>query len=82
MLHTEPLHPEFARALRLLASVDISYAEAWRLLRPVSARLDRPRPSYWLVRRVLIEERRQRERSHERVDAVVRDLLAGLVPRV
>ena len=82
MPRTEPLHPEFARALQILATIDVSYAEAWRLLRPVAARLDRPRPSYWLVRRVLEQERRRRERSHAQIEAVVSDLLAGLVPRV
>jgi hypothetical protein len=78
----EPLHPEFARALQILASIDVSYAEAWRLLRPVAVRLDRPRPSYWRVRRVLEAERKRRERSHAQVEAVVSDLLAGLIPRV
>jgi hypothetical protein len=78
----EPLHPELTRALQILASIDVSYAEAWRLLRPVAARLDRPRPSYWRVRRVLEAERKRRERSHAQVEAVVSDLLAGLIPRV
>jgi hypothetical protein len=77
----EPLHPDFARALQILASVDVSYAEAWRLMRPVAARLDRPRPSYWRVRRVLERERRDRELSHANVEKVISDLLAGLIPR-
>jgi len=77
----EPLHPDFARALQVLASVDVSYAEAWRLLRPVAARLDRPRPSYSRVRRALEHERRQRARSQANVERVISDLLAGLVPR-
>jgi len=78
----DPLHPEFARGLQILASIDVSYAEAWRLLRPVASRLDRPRPSYWHVRRVLEQERRRRERSRAQVEEVVSDLLAGLIPRV
>jgi hypothetical protein len=77
----EPLHPDFARALQILASVDVSYAEAWRLMRPVAARLDSPRPSYWRVRRVLERDRRDRERSHAHVEKVISDLLAGLIPR-
>jgi len=77
----EPLHPEFARALEILASTDVSYAEAWRLLRTVAARIDRPRPSYFLVRRVLERERRHRQRSRAQVEKVVSDLLAGLIPR-
>jgi len=82
MPHPEPLHPEFARALQILAATGVSYAEAWRLLRPVAVRLDRPRPSYFLVRRVLERERRNRERSRAVVEQVVSDLLAGLIPRV
>jgi hypothetical protein len=78
----EPLHPEFARALQILAATDVSYAEAWRLLRPVAARLDRPRPSYFLLRRALERERRHRERLRAHVEQVVSDLLAGLIPRV
>ncbi len=81
MPRAEPLHPDFARALQILASVDVSYAEAWRLLRPVAARLDRPRPSYWRVRRALEQERRRRERAHAHVEQVISDLLAGLIPR-
>ena len=76
------MHPDFVVALRMLDAVGLPYAEAWRMLRPVAARLDVPRPSYWRVRRFLIEERRRRARRDEQVDRVLRDLLRGVLPRV
>jgi hypothetical protein len=77
----EPLHPEFRRALRVLAALDLCYAEAWRALIPVAVRIDRPRPSYWIVRRVLIAERRRLAERRARRDRIVADLLTGLVKR-
>jgi hypothetical protein len=77
----EPLHRDFAAALRILASFELSHAEALRLLRPVAARVGVPRPTYWRVRRFLIEERRRAERRKQAIEPVIRDLLAGLIPR-
>jgi hypothetical protein len=57
----EPLHPEFIAALDTLAARDITNAEAWRLLIPVAKRIGLPRPTYWMVRRRLMDERRLRE---------------------
>jgi hypothetical protein len=65
----------------MLAPVDLGYAEAWRLLRPVSARIGVPRPSYWRVRRFLIEERRRVRLRRERRDRILADLMAGLIKR-
>jgi hypothetical protein len=82
----EPLHWEFATALDRLAESDVEHAEAWRLLIPVAERIARPRPTYWRVRRYLLEARRRRalrqldrEALNERV--VVR-LLTGRAPRL
>ena len=58
-------------------------AEAWRRLRPISARLGVRHPSYQTVRRLLVVERHlqrirtTRRRSNERLFT---DLLAGRVP--
>jgi hypothetical protein len=58
-------------------------AEAWRRLRPISARLGVRHPSYQTVRRLLVVERHlrrirtARRRSNERLFT---DLLAGRVP--
>ena len=49
-----PVHPGFVLALRVLDALGMPYAEAWRLLRPVAARLGIPRPSYSSVRRIVI----------------------------
>jgi hypothetical protein len=76
-----PLHPEFTRAIRLLAPLDVPAAEAWRLLRPVAARIGLPRPTYDVVRRRLNDERRRLELREAARDDVVTDLLAGLVMR-
>jgi hypothetical protein len=75
------MHRDFAEGLRMLAPVDLGYAEAWRLLRPVSARIGVPRPSYWRVRRFLIEERRRVRLRRERRDRILADLMAGLIKR-
>ena len=58
-----PVHTEFVLALRVLDAFGMPYAEAWRLLRPVAARLGIPRPSYSTVRRIVIAERKQKGRT-------------------
>jgi hypothetical protein len=58
------------------------YAEAWRLLRPVAARLGIPRPSYSTVRRVCIAERARKRRNADDLDRFLADVLAGKVPYV
>ena len=81
----EPLHPEFVAALETLAARDITNAEAWRLLIPVAKRIGLPRPTYWMVRRRLMDERRLRElRRRDRdelQERVIDPLLIGRVPR-
>jgi hypothetical protein len=77
----EPLSKEYVEALRLLARMELSYAESLRALIPVAVRTGEPRPSYWRVRRFLIIERRRIAERREIVDQVVADLLAGLVMR-
>jgi hypothetical protein len=82
----EALHPEFVAALEKLAARDVTNAEAWRLLIPVAKRVGLPRPSYWMVRRRLIDERRLRElRRRDRDELrerVVDPLLIGRAPRL
>lgn len=75
-----PVHPEFVLALRVLDAFGMPYAEAWRLLRPVAARLDVPRPSYSTVRRVVIAERRRKQENIELLDVLLADLFAGRFP--
>lgn len=81
MAFLAPTHPRLLRALRRLAA--LPSAEAWRRLRPLSARLGVRHPSYQTVRRLLVLERQlrrlraARRRSNERLFA---DLLAGRVP--
>jgi hypothetical protein len=58
------------------------YAEAWRLLRPVAARLGIPRPSYSSVRRIVIAERMRKRRNADDLDRFLADVLAGKVPYV
>lgn len=77
-----PVDPRFVLALRLLAVFDVSYAEAWRLLRPVAARLGIPRPSYYSVRRILKVERAQNRRRKDELDRLMSDLLTGRAPFV
>jgi hypothetical protein len=77
-----PVHPEFVLALRVLDAFGMPYAEAWRLLRPVAARLEIPRPSYFTVRRVLIAERERKRRNADVLDQILGDLLAGRYPYV
>ncbi len=67
-------------ALRVLDAFDMPYAEAWRLLRPVSARLDVPRPSYSSVRRIVIAERTRKRENAELLDLLLADLFTGRFP--
>jgi hypothetical protein len=76
-----PLDEDFREALRILAGFEVGYAEALRALIPVAERIDRPRPSYWRVRRFLIDERRRRDRAAEVRNRVLSDLLQGRFPR-
>jgi hypothetical protein len=75
-----PVHPEFVLALRVLDAFGMPYAEAWRLLRPVAARLGIPRPSYSTVRRIVIAERRRKRENAELLDVLLADLFSGRFP--
>jgi hypothetical protein len=75
-----PVHPEFVLALRVLDAFGMPYAEAWRLLRPVSARLGVPRPSYSSVRRILIAERARKQENADLLDVLLADLFRGRFP--
>lgn len=77
-----PVHPEFVLALRILDAVGLPYAEAWRLLRPVAARLGIPRPSYSSVRRIVIAERKRKRRNADELDTLLADLFTGRFPYV
>jgi hypothetical protein len=74
------VHPEFVLALRVLDGFGMPYAEAWRLLRPVAARLGIPRPSYSSVRRIVISERRRKRQNAELLDVLLADLFTGRFP--
>ena len=76
------MHPEFVRALRILDAFAMPYAEAWRLLRPVSARLGVARPSYSTVRRILIAERERKRQNADDLDQLLSDLFSGRFPFV
>jgi hypothetical protein len=75
-----PVHPEFVLALRVLDAFGMPYAEAWRLLRPVSARLGVPRPSYSSVRRILMAERARKQEHADLLDVLLADLFRGRFP--
>jgi hypothetical protein len=75
----DPVRPEFVRALRLLAALDCPYAEAYRRLRPLAARLDVPRPSYKRVSRIMRAERRRIAERDAVFEETLGDVLAGLV---
>lgn len=75
-----PVHPEFVLALRVLDAFGMPYAEAWRLLRPVSARLGVPRPSYSSVRRIVIAERSRKKENADLLDVLLADLFTGRFP--
>jgi hypothetical protein len=81
MAFREPIDVRLCRALRRMAA--LSSAEAWRRLRPVSARLGVRHPSYQTVRRLLVIERhvRRLRTARRRTNAgLLADLLAGRVP--
>jgi hypothetical protein len=77
-----PVHREFVLALRILDAFGMPYAEAWRLLRPVAARLGIPRPSYSTVRRIVIAERERKRRNANDLDMLLADLFRGRFPYV
>jgi hypothetical protein len=77
-----PVHREFVLALRVLDAVGMPYAGAWRLLRPVAARLGIPRPSYSSVRRIVIADRARKRRNADDLDRFLADVLVGKVPYV
>ena len=77
-----PVHREFVLALRVIDAFGLPYAEAWRCLRPVAARLGVPRPSYSSVRRVVIAERARKRRHADELDLLLSDLLRGRFPLV
>lgn len=77
-----PVHSEFVLALRVLDAFGMPYAEAWRLLRPVAARLGVPRPSYSSVRRIVIAERARKRRQADDLDRVLAVLISGRLPYV
>ena len=76
----EPLHPDYVIAMRVLDALGMPYAELWRQLIPVSARLDIPRPSYWRVRRFVIADRKRRSKNTEALNRVLCDLFAYRSP--
>ena len=82
MAFHRPIEREFVLALRVLDAFGMPYAEAWRLLRPVSARLGLPRPSYSSVRRILIAERERKRLNADELDRLLADLFAGRFPYV
>ena len=75
-----PVHTEFVLALRIIDAFGMPYAEAWRLLRPVAARLGIPRPSYSTVRRIVIAERKRKKENVELLDVLLADLFTGRFP--
>ena len=77
-----PVHREFVLALRIIDAMGMPYADAWRALRPVAARLGIPRPSYSSVRRIVIAERACKQRNADELDMLLADLLSGRVPNV
>jgi hypothetical protein len=77
-----PVHREFVLALRVIDAFGLPYAEAWRCLRPVAARLGVPRPSYSTVRRIVIAERARKQRHADELDLLLSDLLRGRFPLV
>ena len=78
----EPLHPDYVIAMRVLDSFGMPYAELWRQLIPVSARLGIPRPSYWRVRRFVIADRKRKDKNTDGLSRVLRDLMTYRAPRV
>ena|SRR5436190_8901875 len=68
------VHRDFLVALRVLDATGMPYAMAWRSLRPVAARLGAPRPSYSVVRRILIAERLRKRRHADDLDLILEAL--------
>lgn len=77
MARWEPLHPEFAEAMRSLDRDGLPYAELWRALIPVAMTIDEPRPTYWRVRRFAIAERQRRAERRELIEAIADEILGG-----
>ena len=77
-----PVQHEFVLALRILDAFGMPYADAWRLLRPVAARIGVPRPSYSTVRRLVIAERERKRRNADDLDLLLSDLFRGRFPYV
>ena len=82
MARWKRIHPEFEIELHLLARSRVSYAEAYRLLIPVAERVGEPRPSYYHVREILIDERIRLAEADEARDRIVHDVVTGRVPRL
>jgi hypothetical protein len=76
----EPLHRDYVIAMRVLDSFGMPYAELWRQLRPVAARLGIPRPSYWRVRRFVITDRRRKTENTEALNRGLGDLFSYRSP--
>jgi hypothetical protein len=76
-----PVDAEFVRVLRRLdRSMNLPYAELWRGLIPVAARLGVPRPCYGTVREIVLLLRAlERLRRPVRDDVIVK-LLTGRIP--
>lgn len=75
-----PVHPDFVVAIRILDAIGMPYAELWRVMRPVSERLGRPRPSYASIRRIAIEERRRKIKRTAIVLELFGDMVTGRLP--
>jgi hypothetical protein len=73
------LEPDYDEALRALARLEVSYAEAWRRLIPIENRLRIGRPTYWKVRRFIQLERRELELRRRRNRQIAEDLLADVM---
>jgi hypothetical protein len=70
----------FLNALARIDDSAIPIAETYRKCREEAAKLDVPRPSYELVRIVVHETRRERERRRANRDTILRVLLYQLPP--
>jgi len=75
-----PTDPELLAAIDVLDALGMPYAELWRRLRPVARRIGCRQPTYWLVRRRAIENRRRKLERSRVVAEVYRDLARGVVP--
>jgi hypothetical protein len=63
--------------MRSIYREGMPYAELWRALIPVAIRIDRPRPTYWQVRRFATEERRRQAERRELIESIADEILAG-----